>query len=505
MGFLRAIYSLGQMASESYKNSPLTDIINFLQLPYPLAEEEKENEKVYAIRIWLDMDGNCEEALNLKGVAHIDRIEYRAIGGEEVDEIKIKERCLYRKPIGNNVSWRFTPLYRLGSGGKNSIKKLVGEKGHWKDDKESRFFKLYHSLLKDYESSGFFTKGSADRIMSDLVAKIDKIAEFWSEGRVHCFIIFGLKACDKFLYPGEVELFVKYFREKLASSTSDDARNDSRSKSVMSCALCQKTRESLMTLDKVFKFATFDKRGFLPGIIRAPDVEEKVFPVCKTCYEVLSAGKEIMEGRFVNFNIITNICLFIVPEIISGRQDLFNRAADHTKNFIKNGIRYETQLFRYLSKQNEGLVFHFLFAERNQAQLIIHTLVEDVSPTHLRKLQDLWTETCLAFAYDNDVSDRKCSLDTAILQIIAVFMSLAGESKQDKEVMRSKVISVISGLLNKEVVGIKETKNLIVSRLAGLVTDPDWLRPSKKGEMSGRQKIKGMAEVIDFLHRINRR
>jgi CRISPR-associated protein Csh1 len=69
--------------------------------------------------------------------------------------------------------------------------------------------------------------------------------------------------------------------------------------------------------------------------------------------------------------------------------------------------------------------------------------------------------------------------------------------------MKDKVISVISGLLNGETIGIKDIKALMISRLAGLMTDPDWLRPLEKEEMSGQQKIKGMAEVIDFLYRAN--
>ena len=133
-----------------------------------------------------------------------------------------------------------------------------------------------------------------------------------------------------------------------------------------------------------------------------------------------------------------------------------------------------------MSKHNEGLVYHFLFAETNQAQLIVHSFVEDVPPTRLRKLQELWQETCDAFDYELDADSKKGHLDTAILQIVAVMLSLAGKREQDKTVMRDKIIALISGLLNGETVGIKEIKTLMVSRLAGQFTDPDWLRPKEK-------------------------
>jgi len=506
MGFLQAVYSLGQMTSEAYKDSPLADIMNFLQLPYPLSK--KENDTVYAIRVWLDAVDNNAEVLDIKGIARIDRIEYQAISDEEIEEVKevkIKERCLYRDPVGSNVSWRFTPLYKLGKGSKDLHKKLLGESGNWKTEKDSRFYKLYHNLLYDYERSGYLTKGSTNRIMASLVARIDKITEFCSDRKIPSFLIFGLKVDNKFVYPGEVTAFINYFKEKLNPNVSDNTDKDKKTGQITYCSLCAETGKKLETLDKVFKFATFDKPGFLPGTKKTTGIEEKVFPVCETCYEILSAGKEEMEKRFVNFNNIPNISLYVIPEIISDKKEYFRKASDHTKDFLKNGVRYETQLFRNLSKHNEGLVFHFLFAETNQAQIIIHSLVEDVPPTRLRKLQDLWKETCLAFSYDFDASDKKCSLDTAISQIVAVLLSIAGKREQDKEVMKDKIISVISGLLNGEAIGIKEIKTLIVSRLAGLFIDPDWLNPSEKGQLPGRQKIKGMAEVIDFLHRVNRR
>src|SRR5690606_22029382 len=126
MGFLQAVYSLGEMASEAAKDSPLADIMNFLQLPYPVTEAQ--NGKVFTIRVWLEVDDPQAAVLDINGVVDVDRIEYQAIGN---DEIKIKERCLYRDPVGRNVSWRFSPLYKLGRGSKDPRKELVGESGNW--------------------------------------------------------------------------------------------------------------------------------------------------------------------------------------------------------------------------------------------------------------------------------------------------------------------------------------------------------------------------------------
>ena len=82
-------------------------------------------------------------------------------------------------------------------------------------------------------------------------------------------------------------------------------------------------------------------------------------------------------------------------------------ASDNTKDFLKNGIRNEQNIFNLLARVNEGLVFHFLFAEVNQAQLIVHSLIEDVPPTRLRKLEELWQESCIAFGYEIDSNGKK--------------------------------------------------------------------------------------------------
>lgn len=504
MGFLQAVYSLGEMASEAFKESPLADLMNFLQLPYPLSESESG--KVFSIRVWLEAKAPYSEVLDIRGIANIDRIEYQAISTEEVT---IKERCLYRDPVGSNVSWRFTPLYKLGKGSKEPHKELLGSSGNWQDDKNARFYKLYHNLLKDYEELGFFGPGSVDRIMSDLVSKIDLIAEFWSDRKIPAFLLFGIKNEDRFLYPGEVPAFVKYFRQKLnLGKPADNGKKKSAPLNTY-CSLCGEKGRKLETLDKVFKFATFDKPGFLPGTKGGTDVKEKVFPICENCYAVLSAGKEEMEKRFVNLNTIPGISLYVIPEIITDRQEYYRMASDYTKDFLRKGIAMEQTLFKRLARHNEGLIYHFLFAETNQAQLIVHSLIEDVPPTRLRKLEQLWNETCRAFGYEDDEegsdSPNRGNLDTAVRQIIAVLLSLAGKREQDLKVMRDKMIAIISGLLNEETLGIRELKTLMVSRLPGLFTDPDWIKPKEKGKMPGRLRMKGMAEVLDFLYRVNGR
>lgn len=509
MGFLQAVYSLGKIASQRNENSPLADIFNFLQLPYPLTESNnsdstKDNNSIYVIRVWLKATECSSEVLDIQGISRIDRIEYEAIGA---DENEIKERCLYRDPVGRNVSWRFSPLHKLGIVRKDPLKNLLGDDEDWIKNNKCTFYKIYSRVLKDYEDSGYFSTDSTKRVMADLTANVNKIVEYLSDKKSPHILLFGLEHGDTFLYPGEIPAFVEYFKNKLKPDSELESGTNNETDKSAYCALCGKTECKQVTLDKVFKFATFDKPGFLPGIKDGAGIKEKVFPICEGCYEILSVGKEEMETRFENNSVIpiSKHLLYVIPEVVFDQKEYLRKASKYTKDFLTKGIRHEQSLFNSLARHEEGLVYHFLFGEINQAQLIIHSFVEDVPPTHLKRLEESWIKTCQAFSGSSEPDKSwRYSLDVAFKQIFAVLLSIAGKREQDQKVMKDKVIAIMSALLNGERVETYELKSIIVSRLAGLFNDPDWLKPKGMNSRPGRIKIKGMAEVVDFLGRANK-
>ena len=59
-------------------------------------------------------------------------------------------------------------------------------------------------------------------------------------------------------------------------------------------------------------------------------------------------------------------------------------------------------------------VFHFLFLEDNQSQLIIHQMIEDVPLTRIRKLQKIWENTVQNFENTKSINNK---LSTAFKQI----------------------------------------------------------------------------------------
>jgi CRISPR-associated protein Csh1 len=162
----------------------------------------------------------------------------------------------------------------------------------------------------------------------------------------------------------------------------------------------------------------------------------------------------------------------------------------------------EGKVFRKLARQNNSLVFHFLFWEKNQAQERLHLMIEDVPPSQLKRLEDLWVECHRAFlwnSYEDPVFDPKnVTLDQGIRMTFHVLASLAGKSKQDKLVMREWTLGILGRLLGGERVDVRGVKQLMISRFTGLFANSEWLR-------FGGVELRKMAAVIDFLTRSNRR
>ncbi len=490
MGFINAVKELGELEARKSEGSGSDELDNYLQLPMPIIENEEKKGKV--IRIWLDVEDRDHNPLEVRGISKIDLVDYLA-GGLEADEQK--RRYLYRDPVGSNVSWVFSPIYKLGKGEPDGAAKLIGEDGDWCSDTKSRFFKMEHRVLADYEKEDFWGEGSTERVMKALELQVDRIAELWNDKKRSYLLLFGIDDGGVFRYPGEISAFRGYFQAKLENNLGNGTSSSSGK-----CALCGGSG-SMVNLDKVFKFATFDKVSFLPGASGGKGVKEKVFPVCGDCFAALSRGRQVLDASFLDGRTIPGLKIFVVPELLSGANRL-DMASTHTREFIRKGIAVEKQLFRKLARQDESLVFHFIFWEKNQAQERLHLMVEDVPPSRLKRLETLWTECHRVFlwnSYEEPVFDPKnVTLDQGIRTTYAVLSSLAGKSDQDKSVMRERTLGILGRLLGGERVDVREVKQLMVSRFPGLFSDTEWLR-------FGGTNLRKMAAILDFLTRSNGR
>jgi len=478
LGFLQAVGELGALEQRSGLES-------YLQFPF-------DNEgKVF--KVHLDVVDPLADVLDIRGVTRIELADH-----QRTPEMKLK--YLYRKKVGANVTWAFSPIQFIGRPKKGMDKNrelLLGKDDKWEEDTKSQFNKICNRVLMDYEREGIFTEGSVKRIMTGLVEQIDTILENWVAKESH-LIIFGADYNGDFLYPGQIPAFVQYFQNKLQQSLRG------KSKQIQNrCAFCGKEDTNTTTLSKVFKFSTSDKVNFLPGLDKT--LEESVFPVCTECFEKISAGRERIERLYSNNKIISGLQMWIIPEAVGGQ--------DHTKfkklivdkmerqrigdSLDTLGEKSEERFLSYLAKEGQGLIFHFMFWEKNNAQELVHLMVEDVPPERLAYLEKIWVEAVNAVFGDVKRETVKV-LDWAIKSLYAVLSQFAGQSKGDRIVMRDFAIKTLGKMLHGERLPVDAFKSIIASRVAHLVYEaPEWEDVAKNMLY---------AQVwVEFMQRVNER
>jgi CRISPR-associated protein Csh1 len=472
LGFVSAVRDIGRVQIE---NASVYEDFDWRFLQLPMLPSSDPARTGYVIQVWLAVSDPMAPVLEIQGIERLTIQEYLA-GDLPLDEQK--RRFCYREPAGSNVSWGYSTLCRLGRPKKDNLGDLVGPKG--------RIERLRKTMLDDYEKSGVFSKGSVDLIIDQLTQRAEELAELWSDRNQAYILVFGVSHEGCFLYPGEVPAIIQYYRDKLGSKVYD-------SSFPAFCAVCQKPSEQCVNLDQVFKFATFDKPGYLPGSSTGNKARTKVFPVCLECFSELMIGREHLDTHFCDRRTVGGINIYIVPELITGPR-LMNAVANVGVDFIRRGLRREESLFQSLARRNELLVFHFVFWEAKQAQERIHLMVEDVPPSHLKWMENMWLETADVFG----ITGERRTLDFALKNTVRTILSLAGKSEQDKGVMQVYAISVIGKLLNNEPVETKTIKTLAVSRMSGLVNDSDWLKYAPNN-------ARMLGAVVDFINRCKRR
>lgn len=281
MGFLNALCELGQAELSRHSGGAYDDIDSFLQMPMDLIEIAPDDEGSGSrkpparlpskeIQVWLDVADPQADCLDVKGVREIVLADFWSGFGNEREK---KRRYLYRDPVSTAAQWRYAPIYKLGAGVTEGRKTLIGEDG-WRTDKSTRFYKLYHSMLRAFEEQGVFSPGNADCIMSELENKADELASLWTEKKSSYILIFSPAIDGRFLYPAEVNGFLRHFRTRLSESNRPKSGSKPGEKTKQHvCAICQWEAADTVNMDKVFAFATFDKKKLSAGSERLGLVE----------------------------------------------------------------------------------------------------------------------------------------------------------------------------------------------------------------------------------------
>ena len=514
MGFLEAVKSLGEMDKKRHGGGDglLDDIVDFLELP--LDPRGTPPEKI--IRVWCHAT-NIEECLanetvplTIKGINKIDCTDYGA-GSDTPDSFKIKRELLYKKPAGSNVTWSYSPLYKLGRGKATltgSKTELIGKDADWAGDSNSRLFKLNKNVIKAFSEAKTWAPDSAALVMEALARDfLDALADLWTEAKGSTIMVFGVTSPrGEFLWPGEITQYIGYFRSKLqpAASGSGSAAKK-KDEASYHCASCMSEiigSDGVSNASDIFPFATFDKPGFLPGARSGQEGKaagRKVWPLCSSCAGLLTRGRGYINLNYLQGGIIIpGLNVYAIPELLMS-EDYLAKADKGAANFLKQGIRTEERLFSYLARQGEYLVFHFVFWEKNQSQELVHLMIEDVPPTRLKQLEEIWGEAIKTYPFKStkEIVENFASLDYALKSIYRFFLYGARNDGEEKW-LRNRALGGWGRLLQGLGVNVEEVKNLAVSRLPSCFADEKWLKFMGPNMMQS-------ARIIDFLARINER
>lgn len=476
MGFLQAMADMGKLDAQPGLES-------YLKLPL-----EKEGK---VIRVYLDIEDIDGIPLQIKGVKSVDLCDSK-------NDPNMKRKYLYRDKVGANVGWGFTPLHKIGkpkASPDTNLKEWIGESGVWASDNKVHLYKIKNRVLIDYEREGVVQNGAVDIIMTQLEKHVPEIIAMLSNKDSH-IVLFGGESDGQFVYPGDIKAFVEYFKLKLDSSLQSKQSTES----LKCCALCGSYGQ-LTGPAKVFKFSTMDKVSFLPGLDKRR--ADTAFGLCRACLEKLTAGRERVERCLSSNDIIPGLRMWTIPEAVGTESD---RAISHTVNLMENvrntgeletiNERRERRLFSQLARETgQGLVFHFVFWERNNAQELVHLMVEDVPPERLARLESQWEAAWIGVIGE---PSKGANLDWAIRSLYAVLSRFAGKSESDKIVFRDLSLTIIGKMLRGEHIPVTVFKQAVVSRSARLIFETD--------KWSEIRKSFTYAQVwIEFMHRINGR
>lgn len=342
-----------------------------------LGEIIMEKEKVDELSSLLEdpnSTGKYKDIITITFVKNADAWELKDIEMEEHDRNKAL-KYLYRPGPSNAPN--YSPSAKLTDIDRTYPLKIKGwfkkvlSKKNLLNNEEKKFIEDINGLLDKNE---------------DLI--IEKIKQFRAETpkKDGIFIALKFEEDNTVKYLGDI----KMFENILIQTIAEDENSKGFEKGV--CSICKEEKPVIIG-DGIYTFFTIDKTGFISGGLREEDAW-KNFPICPTCKRNIEKGKKYLETN-LTFK-FAGLTYQLIPKFIIGKEfvsseviDIFTNTSKIFKlkeNVQKKYLGEENEILGYLKEYEDYLTLNFLFIQKmNKAERIL-SLIEDVFPSHLRRL-----------------------------------------------------------------------------------------------------------------------
>lgn len=490
MSLLTALYQLGCRDTEENNTieERFRDIFSYTETMSPAPK--------YEIRVWLSTTDRNAESLDITGIHKIDCVEYGC--GDDTEENK-RLRYLFRD-IKGNCSWRYGPVHKLGKGAAYSkaYEAFVGD-----DTEKPHISLILGRIINDMEKEGTLTQGGALKIETLLKEHASEIAGLWSDPKSSYVMVLSVYdgGTDEFIYPAYVPAFLSYFQSKIKLLSGEGT---SRKNSSGVCALCGETAESLVRIDSVLKFATTDKPMFVPGYSGNDSDRNKVFPICPACQKKLIAGYNVMLNKYTDSRTISGVNISVVPETVTGEVDVA-LLSGLAKEYLTVGMGKEPFISKYVTKMGDEVILNFFFWEKNQSQVKILFMAQDVPPSRMLDIAHLWEGWARKYRLTKNLDTSGNGLKEAFRTILMTIKQTEGFNKSaDGEYIGrirfkhtlNTVLDLYKQILTGTVIDVGNVKHLFADALCRDIYD-------KKQQPYIAFHAREMQCVVDFLHSVN--
>lgn len=492
MSLRTALYQVGKMSNESKKTSlkeDCRDIFSYTEIMSPPPK--------YEIRVWLNSSDPYANILEITGIEKIDCVEYFS-GGEGDDDKRL--RYLFRDVKGN-AKWRYSTIHKLGKGTSHEKAsemfsgESMGDKSHVK--------LLKDRILNDMEREKVFTQGTADKIEALLTDRTDEIADLINDKKSSYVLILSVYDKEEFLYPAQVPSFLKYFKNKvqiLAGEAADGKKYEGV------CTQCGKKTTNLTRIDTVTKMATLDKRNFVPGISSSDESKLKVCPICSDCQKHLLEGQMVMLHKYTDSKTITGVNISVVPETVLGTSGFDSVVSAAGKEYLTVGLGKEPFISKFITEMGDDIILNFFFWEKNQSQIKILFTAEDVPPSRLQTISQLWEECEKRYGLNSDLNTSKNGLNRAFGTIFRMMKYTEGFIKKEENDSRGSVrfkctlntiLDIYKRILSCEQTDIEAVVKYFAEALARAVYNKEMCEHAD-------WDCRRMNCVIDFIYAVNK-